>query len=45
LLEAAVAEHGGFGPAGAQPPRKVINKSKQKAKRKMQKKSRRKSRR
>ena len=45
LLEAAVAEHGGFGPGGAQAPRKVVNKSKQKAKRKMQKKSRRKSRR
>jgi hypothetical protein len=45
LLEAAVAEHGGFGPGGGQAPRKVVNKSKQKAKRKMQKKSRRKSRR
>jgi signal recognition particle subunit SRP54 len=45
LLEAAVAEHGGFGPGSAQAPRKVINKGKKKSKRKMQKKSRRKSRR
>jgi signal recognition particle subunit SRP54 len=45
LLEAAVAEHGGFGPGPGQAPRKVVNKNKQKSKRKMQKKSRRKSRR
>ena len=45
LLEAAVAEHGGFGPGGAQGPRKVIDKGKKKTKRKMQRKSRRKSRR
>ena len=43
LLEAAVAEQGGFG-AGAGPKR-VVNKGKKKSKRKMQKKSRRKSRR
>ena len=45
LLEAAVAEQGGFGPGGAQAPRRVVNKGKKKSKRKMQKKSRRKSRR
>ncbi len=45
LLEAAVAEQGGFGPAQGAQPRKVVNKGKKKSKRKMQKKSRRKSRR
>jgi signal recognition particle subunit SRP54 len=45
LLEAAVAEHGGFGPGAAEAPRKVVNKGKKKSKRKMQQKSRRKSRR
>ena len=45
LLEAAVAEQGGFGPGAGEAPRRVINKSKKKSKRKMQKKSRRKSRR
>ena len=45
LLEAAVAEQGGFGPGGPQAPRRVIDKSKKKSKRKMQRKSRRKSRR
>jgi signal recognition particle subunit SRP54 len=46
LLEAAVAEQGGFSPgAGGQAPKRTINKSKKKSKRKMQKKSRRKSRR
>jgi signal recognition particle subunit SRP54 len=45
LLEAAVVDQGGFGPGGAQAPRRVIDKSKKKSKRKMQRKSRRKSRR
>ena len=45
LLEAAVAEHGGLAPGGAQGQRKVIDKGKKKTKRKMQRKSRRKSRR
>ncbi|MGB5703020.1 MAG: signal recognition particle protein [Polyangiales bacterium] len=44
LLEAAVAEQGGFGPGGVAPKR-IVNKGKKKSKRKMQKKSRRKSRR
>jgi len=45
LLEAAVAEQGGFGPGGTQGPHRAINKGKKKSKRKMQKKARRKSRR
>ncbi len=46
LLQAAVAEQGGFGPGGmGQAPKRTVNKSKKKSKRKMQKKSRRKSRR
>jgi len=44
LLEAAVAEQGGFGPGGPGPKRPV-DKGKKKSKRKMQRKSRRKSRR
>jgi signal recognition particle subunit SRP54 len=45
LLEAAVAEQGGFGSGTGQAPKRAINKDKKKSKRKMQKKSRRKSRR
>ena len=46
LLQAAVAEQGGFGPGGmTQAPKRTVNKGKKKSKRKMQKKSRRKSRR
>ncbi len=45
LLEAAVAEQGGFGGGAGPGPKRVVNKGKKKSKRKMQKKSRRKSRR
>jgi signal recognition particle subunit SRP54 len=45
LLEAAVAEQGGFGAGPSPGTRRPVNKSKKKSKRKMQKKSRRKSRR
>ncbi|MDH3654554.1 MAG: signal recognition particle protein [Myxococcales bacterium] len=45
LLEAAVAQEGGFGPGGPSSPRRVVDKNKKKSKRKMQRKSRRKSRR
>ena len=45
LLEAAVAEQGGFGGGPAPGARRPVNKGKKKSKRKMQKKSRRKSRR
>ena len=45
LLQAAVADQGGFGPGVGQAPKRVVNKGKKKSKRKMQKKSRRKSRR
>jgi signal recognition particle subunit SRP54 len=45
LLEAAVAEQGGFSPGAGGQARRPVNKGKKKSKRKMQKKSRRKSRR
>jgi signal recognition particle subunit SRP54 len=45
LLEAAVAQQGGFGPGGPPSPRRVADKGKKKSKREMQRKSRRKSRR
>ena len=43
LLQAAVAEQGGFGPGMGQAPKRVVNKSKKKSKRKQQRKARRKS--
>jgi len=44
LLQAAVADQGGFGPGMGHAPKRVVNKGKKKSKRKQQKKARRKSR-
>ena len=44
LLQAAVADQGGFGPGTGHAPKRVVSKGKKKSKRKQQKKARRKSR-